>query len=152
MKLTSLILLIACMAVYANGDAQQRIAINVKNVSLQKLFAEIEKKTSYTFFYDVTILKETRPVTMTVKEATVEEILKQALAGQALEYTITDKTVFVKKERKVVMEAAPADTGRGGTIKVKGVVLTEAGVPVQGANVTNQTDGEGNDHECEGGV
>jgi len=136
MKLTSLILLIACMAAYANGDAQQRIAINVKNISLQKLFAEIEKKTSYTFFYDVAILKETKPVTMAFKDATVEEILKQALTGQALEYTITDKTIFVKKERKVAVEAAPADTTHGTAIKVKGVVLTEAGVPVQGANVT----------------
>jgi TonB-linked SusC/RagA family outer membrane protein len=136
MKLTSLILLIWCMAVHANGDAQQRITINVKNVPLQKLFAEIEKKTLYTFFYDVTILKETKPVTLAVKEATVEEILKQAIAGQALEYTITDKTIFVKKERKVVIETVPADTGRGVAIKVRGVVLTEAGVPVQGANVT----------------
>src|SRR5580700_8535366 len=136
MRLTGVILLAFCLQVSARSDAQQRIAINVKNVSLQKLFAEIEKKTSYTFFYDVTILKETKPVTVVFKDATVEEILKQALGGQALEYTITDKTIFVKKERKVVAEAAPADTTHGATIKVRGVVLTEAGVPVQGANVT----------------
>jgi TonB-linked SusC/RagA family outer membrane protein len=136
MRLTGVILLAFCLQVSARSDAQQRIAINVKNASLQKLFAEIEKKTSYTFFYDVTILKETKPVTVVFKDATVEEILKQALLGQALEYTITDKTIFVKKERKAVVEAAPADTGRAATIRVKGVVLTEAGVPVQGANVT----------------
>ncbi len=136
MRLTGVILLAFCLQVSARGDAQQRIAINVKNVSLQKLFAEIEKKTNYTFFYDVTILKETKLVTMIVKDATVEEILKQALAGQALEYTITDKTIFVKKERKAVAEAAPMDTGRSATIKVKGVVLTDDGQPVSGANVT----------------
>jgi TonB-linked SusC/RagA family outer membrane protein len=137
MRLTGVILLAFCLQVSARSDAQQRIAINVKNVSLQKLFSEIEKKTQYTFFYDVSILKETKPVTVTVKDATVEDILRMAMVGQSLEYTITDKTIFVKKERKVVVEAAPADTGRGGGIKVKGVVLTEAGgVPVQGANVT----------------
>ncbi len=135
MRLTGVILLAFCLQVSARSDAQQRIAINVKNVSLQKLFAEIERKTSYTFFYDVTILKATRPVSLQYKDATVEEILKQALVGQALEYTITDKTIFVKKERKVV-EAEPADTAHRGAIKVRGVVLTEAGVPVQGANVT----------------
>jgi TonB-linked SusC/RagA family outer membrane protein len=135
MKLTGVILLAFCLQVSARSDAQQRIAINVKNVSLQKLFSEIEKKTNYTFFYDVTILKETKPVTVAVKDATVEEILRMAMVGQFLEYTITEKTIFVKKERKAV-EALPVDTGRGGTIKVRGVVLTEAGVPVQGANVT----------------
>src|ERR1700678_4532302 len=82
MRLTGVILLAFCLQVSARSDAQQRIAINVKNVSLQKLFMEIERKTSYTFFYDVTILKETKPVTMIVKDATVEEILKQALVGQ----------------------------------------------------------------------
>src|SRR5580658_5387038 len=139
MKLTSLLLLMACLGVNANGDAQQRIAINVRNVSLQKLFAEIEKKTNYTFFYDVSILKETKPVTVAVKDATVEEILRMVMVGQSLEYTITEKTIFVKKERKAVVEAAPADTGRGGGIQVKSVVLTESGgVPVQGANVTVQ--------------
>src|SRR5579863_1779563 len=121
--------------VSSTSHPQQRIAINVKNVSLRKLFAEIEKKTNYTFFYDVSILNETKPVTATVKDATVEEVMRVAMVGQSLEYTITDKTIFVKKERKAA-EAASVDTGRGGGIKVKGVVLTEAGVPVQGANVT----------------
>jgi TonB-dependent SusC/RagA subfamily outer membrane receptor len=73
---------------------------------------------------------------MAVKEATMEKILKQALVGQSQEYTITDKTTFVKKGRKVVVEAAPEDTTRGGATRVRGVVLTEAGVPVQRANVT----------------
>jgi TonB-linked SusC/RagA family outer membrane protein len=136
MKLTGVILLAFCLQVSARSDAQQHISINVKNVSLQKLFAEIEKKTSYTFFYDVTILKETKPVSLQFKDATVEEILKQALVGQALEYTITDKTIFVKKEHKALVGPAPADSTHGAAIKVKGVVLTEAEMPVQGANVT----------------
>src|SRR5579863_1870401 len=137
MRLTGVILLAFCMHVNARSDAQQRIAINVKNASLQKLFAEIEKRTNYTFFYDVTILKETKPVTIVFKDATVEEILRQAMIGQSLEYTITDKTIFVKRERKAVVEVTPVDTGHGGLIKVRGLVLTEAGgVLVQGANVT----------------
>jgi TonB-linked SusC/RagA family outer membrane protein len=139
MRLTGVILLAFCLQVSARSDAQQRIAINVKNIPLQKLFAEIEKKTSYTFFYDVSILKDTKPVTMVFKEATVEEILKQALAGQSLEYTITDKTIFVKKEKKVAVEAAPADMGGGdpdAMVKAKGVVLNEASQPIVGANVT----------------
>ena len=112
MKLTSLMLLAACLSVYANGDAQQRIAISVKNVPLQKLFAEIEKKTTYTFFYDVTILKDAKPVTIEMKDVSVEDILKIALANQnQLVFSITDKTIFVKKELKAVVEGPPADSG-----------------------------------------
>ena len=96
MRLTGVILIAFCLQVSARSNAQQRIAINVKNVSLQKLFAEIEKKTTYTFFYNVTILKETKPVTMVTEEATVEDILKRALAGQTFlsqEYSSADANV-----------------------------------------------------------
>jgi hypothetical protein len=104
MKLTSIISLAFCLQVSAIGSAQG-LHIRIKNVSLQKLFNEIEKKTGYTFFYDGTTLKETKSVTVVVKDATVEEILHIALAGQSLEYTIADKGIFVKKEQKAPGEA-----------------------------------------------
>jgi TonB-linked SusC/RagA family outer membrane protein len=134
MKLTGLILLVACIHVSARTNAQ-RIAISVKNAPLQKLFSEIERKTNYTFFYDVTILKGTKPVTMEMRDASIEEILKIALLNQALDFSIMDKTIFVKKERKVVAEEIDGG-GPGGTLKAKGIVNNEAGVPIAGANVT----------------
>jgi TonB-linked SusC/RagA family outer membrane protein len=136
MKLTGIILLVACIHVSARTNAQ-RIAISVKNVPLQKLFLEIERKTNYTFFYDVTILKDSKPVTLEMRDASVEEILKIALANQnQLAFSITDKTIFVKKEKKVVAEEIPEGGGPGGSLKAKGIVYNEAGVPIAGANVT----------------
>ncbi|HLX67723.1 MAG TPA: STN domain-containing protein, partial [Puia sp.] len=110
MRLTGVMLLAFCLQVSARSGAQERIAINVKHFSLQKLFVEIEKKTNYIFFYDVATLNETKPVTMAVKAATVEEVLRKALFGQALEYTITDKSIFVKKENNSMPEVAATST------------------------------------------
>lgn len=111
--------------------------INVRNCSLQRLFAEIEKKTSYTFFYDVTILKDSKPVSVEARSATVPEILDRALAGQELEYIISERTIFIKRQRKMVEPPVALSTGvaAGAPVKVTGIVLTEAGAPVQGANV-----------------
>jgi hypothetical protein len=137
MRLTGVIILVFCLRVSAKSGAQERIAINVQRVSVQKLFAEIERKTGFTFFYDVTTLEETRPVTVAVKEATVEQILRMALVSQALEYTITDKTIFVKKKHNALPERVQADTTRGGRkITVTGIVTTDAELSVQDIDVT----------------
>lgn len=100
MKLTSVLLLAFCLQASARNNALQRIDITVKGGSLQRLFTEIEKQTDYTFFYDVTMLRGMKPVTLVVKNATVEDILGLVLAGRDLDYAITDKTIFVKKLRQ----------------------------------------------------
>ena len=107
LRLTCLILLAFCLQVSARGDVQERVAIRVKNVSFRKVFSDTDKRTNYSLFYNVTMLDGTGQVTLLVKETKVEKILDPALAGQALEYTITDKTIFVKKERRAVAQVAP---------------------------------------------
>jgi TonB-dependent starch-binding outer membrane protein SusC len=99
-SLTSKIFLAFCLQVSAGRNAQPRIVIHVKNVSLPKLFAEIGKKANYTFFYGVTILREIIPMTVVFKDVIVEGFLKQAPVGRELKYTITGKTIFVKKESR----------------------------------------------------
>ena len=71
MKLTGMTLLVACMQVSARSN-RQRMAISAKNARLQKLFSEIERKTSYTFFYDVAILNSTTPVTIEMLDTSIE--------------------------------------------------------------------------------
>jgi TonB-linked SusC/RagA family outer membrane protein len=132
-KLTGLLIFIAILQVSARSDAQQRIALTVKDATLQKLFSEIEKKTEYTFFYDVMILNNSKRVTLAVKDATLEEILKLALANQDLEFTITDKTVFLKRKPKGLLIESGDPVRK---VKITGSVFNESGQALSGANVT----------------
>lgn len=143
-KLTTAFILIACLQVSARTNAQ-RLSISVKNVTLEKLFSEIEKKTNYVFFYDVTILKGAQPVTIDVKDASVEEILVSSLNGQALAFTIHDRTIFVKQaamEKNVTSKELNSTAGIP-DIKLRGIVYNEAGQPLAGANVTVEETGHG---------
>jgi TonB-linked SusC/RagA family outer membrane protein len=132
-KLTATILFIACMQVSARTNAQ-RLSIDVKNVSLQTLFSEIEKRTPYVFFYDEGILKGTRPVTVDMRDASVEEVLQTSLHGQALNFAIHDRTIFIKKEANKPASIATIGEGEPPT-GVAGIVRSEAGVPLAGATV-----------------
>ena len=134
-KLTGIFIFIACLQVSAKTTTAQRVSISLHNGSLEKLFTEIEKKTNYVFFYDVAILKNTKPVTVEVKDASVEDILQSSLKGQALEWSIHDRTIFVKKGGEKPVAVAPGGSGSGEPAAVTGTVQSENGSPLSGASV-----------------
>ncbi|HEY4336741.1 MAG TPA: STN domain-containing protein [Puia sp.] len=86
------------------GIPALRLSISITNGSLEKVFSEIGKKTNFVFFYDALLLQKTKPVTMEMKDASVEDVLRVTLKGQGLDFSIQDKTIFLKKEGKVVTQ------------------------------------------------
>ena len=52
MKLTAILLLIACMEVSASGRAQQ-VTLSETNTPLKKVFAAMHRQTGFLFFYDL---------------------------------------------------------------------------------------------------
>ncbi|MEO9003986.1 MAG: hypothetical protein ABI288_04585, partial [Ginsengibacter sp.] len=61
MKFTAILLFAACMQVGASGNAQ-KITLSQSNVSLKKIFKEIEDQSGYHFFYKDKLLREARNV------------------------------------------------------------------------------------------
>lgn len=133
MKLTALMLLAATLTVSARTGAQ-RVTLNVKNVSLNKIFTEIEKQTGYSFVYNNRIIESAKPVTLTVKASTVEDVLKLAFKGQPFNFQLKDNTIIVIPETAsvppVISIAEPP-----ANIDVHGVVKDEAGKPAAGVSV-----------------
>ena len=54
MKLTTLLVVAACMNVSASGLGQ-KVTISGKDLPLEKVFSLIKKQTGYAFFYDYNI-------------------------------------------------------------------------------------------------
>ncbi|MGN6494360.1 MAG: TonB-dependent receptor [Agriterribacter sp.] len=152
MKLTGILLLTACLQVHANGYAQ-KINIHVKQASLQKVFKEIKKQTEYLFFYSDDVLKESSPVTLSLINATVEEVLDECFKTQPLTYAIVKNSVVIKFKNVLAGELnqAPADESKPPLIDVKGKITDENGngleratIKVKGKNKAVQTDADGN--------
>jgi hypothetical protein len=84
------------------NEKQERISIIVERLPFKKLLLLVEEQTGYTFFCEEEIFRQARPVTIHRKDATVEEILDEALDFQpkSFSYSINGKIVLIKRTPK----------------------------------------------------
>lgn len=138
MKLAIAFLLFFTFQVSANGNAQQ-ITIVKKNASLTEIFKAIERQTSFLFFYDETIIQKTGPIDITIRNATLDQVLSVCLKGQKLTYSIVKNTVVIRPEKKNYFQAqttlTPMEAPQAPPVEIKGRVVNKEGVPLSGASV-----------------
>ncbi|HWW42993.1 SusC/RagA family TonB-linked outer membrane protein [Pedobacter sp.] len=146
MKITTFFLIITIMQVSA-GTFAQKITLNKVNAPLSSIINEIRAQSNYDFFYNKKVLKEAKSLSIHVKDATLEEVLKICLKDQSLEYQITDKTVLIKEKEKKFDLFNPFGLF---SEKISGKVVDEKGLPVPGASIVEKgtknvthTDGNG---------
>lgn len=118
---------LSCLTnVYAQ---EQKVTVNLKNVSLKDVFKEIEKQTTYRFSYRNNLLDNRKDITTSKVNVDVSAVLNDILKGRDLEYKIvSSKMIAISQKRK---DAMP----KGKTQKVSGVVRDKDGEPIIGANV-----------------
>ncbi|MEN2401229.1 SusC/RagA family TonB-linked outer membrane protein [Flavobacterium sp. MC2016-06] len=117
---------ISMCSLYANPSlGQNKIHVHFKNTPLVDFFSTLEKQTNYVFFYNDDVLNVTNTVTLD-KEATIEEILNNALKNNNLTFDIIDKQVVVKKNRKKPQQEE---------YELTGTVTDKKGNPLAGVNV-----------------
>ena len=134
MKLTTVLMIAACLQISARG-LSQTVTIQEKNASLQKIFEDIRRQTGYQFFYIDETLRSASPVTLSVTNESLEKVLALCFRDQPLTYTISDKTIIVKRKAAGQTAlgspaAAPVDTA------VKGRVADDMDQPLEGVSVT----------------
>src|SRR5690606_3688961 len=95
MKLTVLLILIACLQLQASVYSQQ-INLSLKEASLESVIKEIRKQTGYAFFYDAEYLQRAAPVSVNVKKASIKETLSDVFKGQKFTWEIFDKMILIK--------------------------------------------------------
>lgn len=130
MRLTLVLTIAACLNASAGTYAQQ-ISLSVKNATLRQVFTAIEKQTGFLIFYNNDVLKETKPVTIDVRNGSLEEVLKAVLKEQSLQYSIVRKTIIIKKAAPPTELPSPeiAQT------PVNGAVRDTAGMPLMGVSI-----------------
>ena len=133
MKLTTIFLLVACMQLSAAGYGQ-RISISGQNMSLKKVFTEIQKQSGYSFLYFDKDLQNAKAVTINAQNADLTQVLNQVFKEQPLTYTIIEKTIVVK-QRERIDEQKNETVNEVQAIDVRGTVTDEQGRPVQSVSV-----------------
>lgn len=129
MFLISICLLFSSLGAWAQ---QQTVTINLKNASLEQVFAAIEKQTAYRFSYRNVVVDNTvKNITIDQKKAEVSSVLKTALAGTNLEFNIiSDKSIVITDVKKSPVKEDPSKK-----FTLRGVVTDTKGEPIIGAMV-----------------
>lgn len=133
MRLTAILLLATCLTASATVNSQT-VTLNLKEVPIQKVFREVIRQTGTSIIYNEAFFKNSSPITIKVKDASVPEVLSECLKDLPFTFDLEGKTIVVRKRLalfKIVQESIELLP----LIDVSGKVVDEKGEPVFGATI-----------------
>lgn len=108
-----------------NYSLQEKISLNVKDKVLSDVLSIIEKKTNYTFFYNLKEVELDQEVSVNLENESINEVMKELFRGTQITYTIRGKQIVLKQDDR----KAPH------LVSVHGKVGDEQGIPLPGVTV-----------------
>lgn len=144
MKLTITLLLFAVLAATAGSTYSQTARINLKmqNATLVDVFREIERTSEFGFFFKSEELDMNRRISIDLKNATIDEILKKILIDN-YDFRILDKNIVVTRGNINTTEQQQKSVS-GKVTDSSGASLPGVSVVVKGTTNGTITDNNGN--------
>ncbi|WP_316834605.1 SusC/RagA family TonB-linked outer membrane protein [Pedobacter nutrimenti] len=139
MKLTTMILLLALTTASATTYGQ-KITLSEKNATLKQLITKIRVQSGYGFLYTDDMLANTKPITIELKEASLEDALDAIFKNQPLEYAVEQKNIVIKIKSPTFLERL---ANRWASIDASGRVVDSENRPLPGASVKVKKTGKG---------
>jgi len=142
MKLTFILLAATFLQVSAATYAQ-KVTLNVKEVSIVKVFKQIQAQTNYDFLYNAEDLKTAKLVSIAVENKSLADVLNFCFADQPFSYTIRNTTILVTKKDAIVQNQA-AITVTGKVTDSTGYGIPGVTIKEKGTTTATSTDLNGN--------
>ncbi len=127
MRLTTLLLVISF--VHVSGKVLSQITLNESNAKLETVLKAIEKQSGYVFVYNADKVNLDN-VTVSLKNATIEQALEACFKNTQIQYQIVSKNIVLRR-REVVPEKPIASE----PILILGTVINTSRQPLSGASV-----------------
>ncbi|RXM63114.1 SusC/RagA family TonB-linked outer membrane protein [Chryseobacterium sp. CH1] len=131
----------------ASGTAlqAQQISLSLQKVPMSKAISEIRKATKYDFVYNEELLKKVGPITVNLKNASLEETLRTLFANQPIAFEIADGIIILQERRAPnTTNSKKKETIKGKIVDEKGKPLAGATIQVKGSNFVTNSDNNGN--------
>ncbi len=107
----------------------QKIDLQLSNVTVKEAVAALNQQENYSVVIQSEGIDMMRTVNVSVRNASIEEVLDRIFSGQQVAYTINGRNV------SVVKAAATPPLKNTANEAIKGIVKDSAGLPVAGATV-----------------
>ena len=127
MRISMILLLVGVMHLSASTYSQTKVSLNMKDVTVQEVFLNLEKMTNYTFLYKLDLVGKCGKVNVEVVDKDFSQLLKELLNPLGLSFTIDDQVVIVTRGKTKDEEKKE--------ITIKGRVFMADSTSVPGATV-----------------
>lgn len=116
-----------------------KISLNLHDVTLQKAFLEIEKKSEFKFITSIERIDKKKKVSVSLENKSVKEALETILADTGLGYTQINNNIIINNkplsQAALFENVAPKASITTAAKEVTGTVKDAKGQPVPGTNV-----------------
>ena len=147
MKITAIILLSACLTASANG-LSQKVTLSLKEAPVQQVFKEVSRQTGVSIVYKESLFEGLAPITIDVKDATINEVLEKCLKGQPFAYLLEGSVIVIRKNNPP--PAVEPVVSPPSSIEIKGRVTDENGKPLPDASVKLKGTDKGTSTDADG--
>lgn len=131
MKLSVLLLLFGMTYVSAVTYGQG-VSLSVKEASLESVLLSIQRQSGYSFLIKAEYVNRAAPVTLTVENKGVLELLPEIMATQPFDYRVNGQVVTLIPKEPVVKATTIIETAQS---SVSGTVKDTLGNPIDGVSV-----------------
>jgi TonB-linked SusC/RagA family outer membrane protein len=110
----------------------QKLNVSKQNVRLVSIFKEIQNQSDYDFVYSNRLLKKAAAVSISLHDASVEEVLDACFKNQPFTYKIENKTIVIVESEVPIFNTQPYSRP---FVVINGKVQDESGQPLPGATI-----------------
>ncbi len=110
----------------------QKIDLSMKNVTVQEAISALNKSENYSIILNADEVDLNKRISVSAKDASINEVLDQVFAGQEVSYVIEGRRISVTKKQ---VQPQPQVVAQQQSTIVKGTVVDNYGEPLIGAGV-----------------
>lgn len=145
MRIGLFLLFIVIAQLHAEGLYSQNVVINLslKNVTVEQVLDQIEKKTDFSFLFTDKTVDIRRKVNIDVNDRRIDDILNILFEGTDVLFKIVDKQVILSNKNLKSGEVFQAK-------KLEGMIIDVSGEPIVGANIVEKGTTNGTVTDMEG--
>lgn len=148
MKLTTILLLIATLQIFAGGTYAQDtdLTVNLGDTQVGQVLTEIESQSEYNFLFNQRLVDTERRVNIRLSDKKIGEILDQVFADTDIDYVIMDRQVVLSPKEYLaeVKEALQPRVISGTVTGPDQEPLIGVSIQIKGTTVGTITDENGN--------
>ena len=119
-----IVLLLLPTTMLAIPQSGKKVTLNLESVTVKEFFDALRQQTGLSFVYNTEQTKTLKPITIHVKDETVDNVLRTVLNGTGLTYSMERDIVTISKVEQ-----------QGSKRIATGIVSDEEGYPLPGVNV-----------------